>query len=362
MTRAVVLLSAAAILIAAFFVGKGVWFAPPAEPVRAALTGNRLEVFGEDEQLLWTQRFPDATADQTPLPSGRHRAMIADVDGDGRSEVLFVHQPIDSRSPNTRILCSDGQTGWSERWAVGLGTSMSFGDRTFKMTRGEILGVTNAGGHPIVVAYVQDFRWYPSQVVFVDGRDGSLIGEYWHPGFILAHEFIDIDGDGDDELLLGGINNPDSGIGHAALIVLEVPANEDSPRTRAFFGKTSIQETAYLLFPRIDVLAIDESHVFVRVIDVIENDKRILVKLYDEGDNAGSVWYTFDYDLQLLTVRESNQTRTLHSRLHSAGLLDHELTDEEVESWGVVARFPTAPHGNSEEVAREFQRLQPTRP
>jgi len=252
--------------------------------------------------------------------------------------------------------------GWSEKWAVGLGTSLSFGGRTFKMTRGEILGVANSGGHPIVVAYVQDFRWYPSRIVFVDGRDGSLIGEYWHPGFLVAHAFVDIDGDGDDELLLGGINNPDSGIGHAAMVLLDIPASEDSPRASAFFDKVSIQETAYLLFPRIDVLAIDESHVFARVIDVIESEKRILVKLYDEGDDAGSVWYTFDYDLQLLTVRESNQTRTLHSRLYSSGLLDHELTDEEVRSWGLVARFPTAPHGNSEEVAREFQRVQPTRP
>jgi len=209
-----------------------------------------------------------------------------------------------------------------------------------------------------VIGYAHGFRRYPSRVVFVDGRDGDVLGEYWHPGYLTSQDLADVDGDGENEILLGGINNPGDGLGHAALAILEVPPGKASPRGEGFFGKISLMESAYLLFPEIDVLSVRETHAFVASLDAIAEQQRILARVRDEPASTGGVLYELDYDLNLVSVQPSNDTRSLHEQLYEDGTLDHRLTARERESWAVLASFPRAPNGNSEEVKLVFERLQ----
>jgi hypothetical protein len=37
--------------------------------------------------------------------------------------------------------------------------------------------------------------------------EGHRIGEYWNPGYLWTLDVIDVDGDGQDEIVVGGINN-----------------------------------------------------------------------------------------------------------------------------------------------------------
>lgn len=61
-------------------------------------------------------------------------------------------------------------------------------------------------GVPELVVYFQHYRWFPACVCLV-GRDGRIRGQYDHMGFLYAFHAEDLDGDGRQEVLVGGINN-----------------------------------------------------------------------------------------------------------------------------------------------------------
>ena len=57
--------------------------------------------------------------------------------------------------------------------------------------------------------------YYPCQVVLLDAR-GRLVREYWHSGHLNFIQSADLDGDGESEFYLAGINNAH----HAATVVV----------------------------------------------------------------------------------------------------------------------------------------------
>jgi len=59
--------------------------------------------------------------------------------------------------------------------------------------------------------------YYPDQVVLLS-TDGRVLREYWHSGVLTQIALADVDGDGKNEIVLGGVNN---GYRAATLIVLD---------------------------------------------------------------------------------------------------------------------------------------------
>jgi hypothetical protein len=63
---------------------------------------------------------------------------------------------------------------------------------------------------------------FPNQVAVLDGKTGKLLSEYWHRGHLLHMTITDIDGDGEPEVLLGGVNDAPE-YKQATLVVFKVP-------------------------------------------------------------------------------------------------------------------------------------------
>ena len=74
------------------------------------------------------------------------------------------------------------------------------------------------------------------------------------PGAISECVVADLDGDTRQEVLLGGMNNPGQGLGHAALAVLQLPfpSPPRHPTNQEFAPLTGCGELAHLLFPEPD--------------------------------------------------------------------------------------------------------------
>ena len=184
------------------------------------LEGSRLKVMDARGRICWEKQFPPFhTSFETAVPD---KVLIVDIDGDGRTEVLFNLLPENLADAGGSLMCfeSDGRL----RWEFHYGRPKTFGTRTFEPSyRGRLIRPVRVAGKPRLLTVANHFLWYPSQVALLDPATGRLIEEYWHPGSIVHCIVHDIDQDGQDEAIFAAINNPGQGLGHAALGALKLP-------------------------------------------------------------------------------------------------------------------------------------------
>jgi hypothetical protein len=323
-------------------------------PAAWSLQGSRLTVVDGRERVCWEKSFPPFNK---LLDASRHDiALISDIDGDGRRETLFNFFPQDLGRVRSSLHCYDRKGRL--RWEHPYGAAKTFGGRSFEpLFAGHFIRPVSIRGRGYVLVVANHYIWYPAQIALLDAATGRLVEEYWHPGLIEHLVLADLDGDGVDEAVFAGINNPGEGLGHAGLGILKLPFSA-APRRAAAAGDafppvTGGGELAYALFPLPDVnraLAKLPASADLKV----DERKRILFETtLPEG---GGIIYYLSFDLQLIETRFSDNFAPLHDRLYGQGLLDHLLTADERASLGTIARFDAAPDGNSPGLARFWKR------
>jgi hypothetical protein len=298
-------------------------------------------------RLCWTRQFPGFGSSYEG--GVRDKVLIADIDGDGRQEVLVNYLPPNLGQDGGSLLCFDSKG--RQRWQFKYGSAKTFGERSFSASYvGRFVRPLHLGGKPHLLTIANHYIWYPSQTALLDPKTGRLEGEYWHPGAIFEYALYDMDRDGKEELFLGGINNPGDGLGHAALAVLELPFSKaKAAPTGDFPAVTGGGELAYLLFPTADLLRVTGTlPIPVRV----NADRPGHVLVETPLPEGGGIVYDLNQDLTVDSVRFSDNFPAAHNRLFHAHLIDHALTAEETACLGTAVRFDAAPDGNSPKLSR----------
>jgi hypothetical protein len=325
------------------------WRQAARTPVAWSLEGSKLVVRDSRGRLCWEKQFPEFNAHFAA--EVRDKVTIADLDGDGRREVLFNFFPADMAHSASSLMCfePDGRLRWEYRY----GRERTFGGRHFEPDyKGALVRPVRIEGKPFVLAVANHYIWYPAQISLLDARTGRLVEEYWHPGAIYYCSLADVDGDGRNEVVFGAIDNPGQGIGHGALGVLKLPFSKAPKPTVAagdpFPPVTGGGELAYVLFPTPDVNRVLALLPIMTELRVDRN--RIFVNL-PLAENGAMVYY-LDFGLKVLDHRFSDNFPALHQRLCLQHLLDHRLGPGEIAEMGTVIHFGWAPDGNSPELKR----------
>lgn len=318
------------------------------QPAQWRLEDGKLTILDARGRLLW-----ERTHGETPRGDVSYeQVLLADIDGDGKIEVLYNHVPAKPDPEGGVLYCY--QASGKLRWQVRLGAHKKFGDREFSpVYAGQILRSVRAGGKPFVLVVSNHYLYYPSQAALLDPRDGRVVEEYWHPGALRHCVIQDLDGDGMEEAILGGINNPGLGLGHPALAVLTLPFSRAQQRVQTaraeFLSVTGGGELSYLLFPRPEVSTALGFLPQVGSI-VVEENRRILVRI--PFPESGAVLYHLDFHLAVVDYRFSDNLPSLHHRLHRQGILDQDWSDRKATDLGRVLKFAHAPDGNDPRLAR----------
>ena len=325
----------------------------PGDPHSWSLAGGTLRILDARGKVCWRKQLPELQSLRDPRD--QPLVQLADIDGDGRREVLLDRVPANREQPSGALQCYEASGHL--RWEYRYGAQKTFGGRTFEPDFGlRTVRPVQISGRAHLVTVANHRLWFPSQVSLLDARSGRLVEEYWHPGAIRELLVHDADRDGQDELVFAAINNPGDGLGHAALGVLKLPFSR-ARQTRARSGVslpalTGGGEWAYVLFPVPDtnrvagLLPIPEE----LAIDALG---RIRVKLpLPEG---GAAVYYLNGDLEVTECRFSDNFPALHDRYYRQGLLDHPLSARERKALCQVAPFTAAPDGNSPELRRFWQ-------
>jgi hypothetical protein len=316
------------------------------------LEGSRLRVVDSRDRFCWDKQLPPFN--QIYDDWAQDKVVVADIDGDGRTEVLFNYLP-EPAATGGSLMCFE-QNG-KLRWQQRFGGPKTFGDRTFDASYcGRFVRPVRVGGRLLLLTVANHHIWYPSQVALLDPRNGRVVEQYWHPGAIYRYVLHDLDRDGHDELLLAGVNNPGNGLGHAALAVLKLPFSGAPHRAPApddpLPPLSGGGEWAYLMFPTPDVDAIMGVLPAVALLTVDPGGQiRVQVPLPEGG---GAI-YSLGFDLRLQEFRFSDNFIPMHERYHRQRLLDHALSPAETASLGTVISLAAAPDGNSPELTRRWK-------
>jgi hypothetical protein len=320
------------------------------EVVACSLDGNVLEALDSTGREVWLWTFPNMTDD---LAQGQRRnaaCIVQDVDGDDKSEILLLYRGKDRYQDDARLICLTPGMKRS-RWEHPIGRRLERDGRVFDNAYiGRLVQPVEIGGVLHLILVARHSPSYPSEVILLEAQSGVLVDRYSHPGHLETVALGDLDDDGNDELLVGGINNPGPGPGRPVLALLDLPFTGEHGRSRQtedFFGNPGPQELLYLSLPRSDADETTELPSEVREIGI--SDDGVVTTVV--GSPNGLLTYTLDLsevqNPRITSATAHTSFRLGHDALTDAGRLDHYLPAQLPQRYFELGVFDFAPDGNA---------------
>jgi hypothetical protein len=269
---------------------------------------------------------------------------VVDIDGDGRNEIFAVFGWANWRvqgNPLLRTMICFKADG-SERWRYELHRNISIGNIPFSDDYRFYQMVVNdfdKDGKYEVIAFATHIPWFPNVIVKLDAQNGSLLGEYWHNGMPGWIDHKDIDGDGVEELFMGGQNNRLQQASLAVLDPREIRGQAPSPPEFTVDGISPGRERYYILFPASDLKPawVDITNEVTGVTWKSDSTLEIVVSEKirsphsdvesSQPHEGGTLYFYFDRSMRCVRVRASDAfsaTRAKYERLGTVkGHIDH---------------------------------------
>lgn len=332
-------LVAAAAVVALAVVASGIWKAArPSAPFDWRVKNGRVEIYSADREYLWTVPLPGAIAPQSP--TGTPSVRIADIDGDGKVEVL-VALPSDAAGRG-HLYCyhPDGTL----RFAHEVATTARYGSNLyFGPWKLHFLAVTddaNTARRAIWVAF-NSFDLFPTVLQKLDA-DGRVLGEYWSDGVVTGVATQTM-ANGSRVVLVGAANNEFLG-GSVSMLDLEHPSGR-SPAVQLKYRCESCRQENPLEFyvlPASDVERSGSGTTVVRFSVAPGRGFTAVVyhsaaRLTSERIPPGSTVYTFDASLRPVFGERQPAFKVLHDRLFALHALDHPFdAADEAGVWPVL--------------------------
>jgi hypothetical protein len=309
------------------------------QPTFGRLDGSTLAIFNAQGKELWRKVFAEGIGPNYYYAQGlASRIWFGDLDGQGRTSVLFVYAPANPQSHSSTLICySDrGKEKW--RWTPGKTLpELEASPATYKTFA---LGVLKARGRRpsrIVVSSAHD-TWWPNQIAILDSQ-GKIISEYWHSGRLDSMVLADLDGDGREEIVATGVSN---GYDHQATLVLLDPDRVFGASTEVrpefqIHGMGVAQERLRLLFPRSDLNRALAPFNTATDPTVEHGSIRLTVQECRAPTPGCRIWYEFDKNMHLISAyADSEEFRSAHARFYQSGKDAHSLSAEELAAFQKV--------------------------
>jgi hypothetical protein len=306
------------------------------QPAAWRLANERLAVFDASGAIVFEHRFgfpllAPATSESGPPLVGRSPVLIADIDNDGRSEVLvnvnaaeranrklycfeadgrvrFVHQPTGTRR--------FGEDEYAEPWLAHRAFATSGPD----------------GSRRLWAVFTHSLL-FPAVLRELDPRDGTARQEYWSNGYV---EFVHEDTwEGRRVVFAGGTNND---FRAASLAVFPADAVAGStPAVRPGYACRDCPSggpDALFVFP---TLCIPRREGQAGVLEAwVENGRRLRVTV---TQGPGASYYTLGPGGELLTAEISREFQAQHALLERQGVLDHPFGPQDDADMFPVRRW-----------------------
>ncbi len=284
-----------------------------------------LGVYNRDLQKVWdlpASGLPEIV--KTESANGLKFSVLADLDGDGKNE-LITTVPVAGIGTTSTPVLSVFSPAQERKFTKPYLERVAFRGREYTDPFGahflEVGDFSGSGSNEIIVK-IDNVR-STNAVLRVSGN-GTVLGEYWHYGAIHALYSEDVNQDGKPEVILCGQNdvNETAGERFAFLTVID-PARmigkTESSCTPGFGFSKSSAELLYMRFPATDMnAALAASGFIARVVTSGAGDSVARSVWYagaTDSTDALLIQYFLSKEFGCVEVRSTDRTGRLHDIL-----------------------------------------------
>ncbi len=270
-----------------------------------------LEVYNNSNQKLWEEhwasqeRYGEAeVADHLTLSA------VADIDGDGRNEVLtvlpFGNSATQQEWATLRVYGADSKHLLQEP----LGHDAHFKGQAIESTFTAVMltiGRDGPDGKPTLLIALKNR--HSTSVLLRLAHQGTVLGEYWHYGHFESFHMTDLHGDGRQKIILCGINDA---IERAVVSVVDpekIVGLTESSATPGFGYRPSVAEEYYVELPK--SVFEDDRIARGRASYVYSENKQSLSIGYGYGHNSSMLDYVFS---RKMVIQQINASDDAHVR------------------------------------------------
>jgi hypothetical protein len=306
-------------------------------PAACRIADDAFIILNRHGRELWRKTVPGLGH----LPSA-NRTWVGDLDGDRKSEVLIAAPASMGEARDLACYSSNGR----ERWRFVPGRAVHTATRSFSpafTVQGFIVERLERTGPPRIVVIGAHQLDYPCQLAILSSR-GEMVREYWHSGHLSHVEAVDLDANGQVELLAAGVSKAYK---TATLLVFDpntldgASAEEDAAYQLQGFREGT--ERARVLFPR---SCLSRREPFTNLERVWHEPGEIDIEVdHALGEGNASVYYRLNLDLTLKDVSIATSFEHTHGILHSEGILDHPLNERDIAELRAI-RYLKGPLGS----------------
>ncbi|KAF0150956.1 MAG: hypothetical protein FD143_2376 [Ignavibacteria bacterium] len=307
-------------------------------PSLAIIKDNVLSVYNEMGDLMWKKGVPGMTdfrtdfqADDQIKQVGTRTLLLDDLNNDGINELLITGNPAgQGRFAKDTLYCFDpyGELMWKH----GCGSFKRLNTRSWKHNDwfiSNFFTIRTKNGKKLFVVSGTNFA--PAKIFELDFNAGKIVQEFYNSGGIITFKLLDINGDGYDEIILGGINNAFS----SAFIAVFNPDSVSgfSFSTENFIQKELQQNSAlkYILLPATNYNKAASLSDFNMVEQFLVSKEDSTITAYTQEapslprEKLGAVLYNFDFNWNIRGVILAHNFVSNYNRLLAEGKVKEPL-------------------------------------
>jgi len=323
------------------------------EPHSFNVQGSRLVILDEKGELAWDfdtgienlasdEHYKIHFQSKAPSPGSKHSynqpyVMFADLDHNGTQEVLFSIQTQDEVDEG-KLYCFNNQG--KILWTYNTGRPLQFGGKSYSQAfriHGLRVKDWDQDGKDEILVISNHFYRFPCQITLLD-LNGLKKGEYWHSGYLKDYEFIDLDQNGQYEIILAGMNNEWNT--PVCLVLDPSHMQGTSPQSENEYILQDMEkgnELYYLRFPRniVDRLTAF-NNTFSQISLLAQENKIVLTSM------ESAVIYTLDLDLKLEKIVLTHRFKRDYQSLLSEGKISTSLEkiEQDILALGIQYLLP----------------------
>lgn len=262
----------------------------------------------------------------------RPHIFITDLDNNMKNEVIYFR--VDEQNPETgkTLYCYNQDNTLMWKSIIPAKDSLYGSDYCYNRISLDYFRVVpdRETNKKYIIASYRVCELYPYYTALLSGK-GEYISDFYHPGYLTFILFFDIDGDGQDDIVQGGVNND---LDHRPVLIVfdQNLISGCAPGNRFPSDYKKGLCKYYILLPKSPVNKFTfNQHAETHRAVVSENTfavyTRESLKNTDDaehlsGPNSFSFIYTFSKDMQISEISSSSEFDVILANLIKAGKMD----------------------------------------